>query len=334
MRSSAARRGERLPGRRRRPTTASGSMRLTMPASTLARAALEDVADAAGAGSPGSSRPSAPGRTPGDRARRGSRAGSLSLLTSMLLITGMNGASIGVVASRSRSRSAAGFIRLEWNGAETGSGSARLAPAALSSSQALSTPALRAGDDGLLRIVEVRRLDDRRRCSRGACAQPSMTACASRPRIAAIAPVPTGTASCIAWARKRTSGSASAKLQRAGGDERRVLAERMAGDDVGRRAASRPARRDSTATPATSITGWVLVVRSSCSFGPSWISRPTSTPSAAEASSSVWRDRGMVAPGVEHADGLRALAGKDESERFHAANEPATLSSRAAPRPR
>ena len=39
-----------------------------------------------------------------------------------------------------------------------------------------------------------------------------MTAAASRPRIAAIAPVPTGTASCIAWARKRTSGSASAKL--------------------------------------------------------------------------------------------------------------------------
>ena len=85
----------------------------------------------------------------------------------MLSITGMKGASIGVVASRSRSRSAAGFISAEWNGAETASGSARFAPAALSSSQALSTPALRAGDDGLLRIVEVGRLDDLAGLARG-----------------------------------------------------------------------------------------------------------------------------------------------------------------------
>ena len=42
-----------------------------------------------------------------------------------------------VAASRSFSASAAGFIRLEWNGADTGSGSARLAPAAFSASQAL-----------------------------------------------------------------------------------------------------------------------------------------------------------------------------------------------------
>ena len=60
----------------------------------------------------------------------------------MLLMTGICGATIATLASFSRSRSAAGFISGEWNGAETASGSVRFAPAALSSSQALSTPAL------------------------------------------------------------------------------------------------------------------------------------------------------------------------------------------------
>ena len=48
--------------------------------------------------------------------------------------------------------------------------------------------------------------------SAAALAQPSTTCAGSRPRIAAIAPMPTGTASCIACARKRTSGSASASV--------------------------------------------------------------------------------------------------------------------------
>src|SRR6185436_19430580 len=39
--------------------------------------------------------------------------------------------------------------------------------------------------------------------------------------------------------------------------------------------------------PATSITGWVLVVRASASLGPSLIRRATSSPSASEASFSV-----------------------------------------------
>src|ERR1700761_8371270 len=44
--------------------------------------------------------------------------------------------------------------------------------------------------------------------------------------------------------------------------------------------------------PAVSITGCVLGVRSSCSLGPPWISRPPSSPSAAEASCSVERTAG------------------------------------------
>ena len=146
----------------------------------------------------------------------------------------MNGASIGVVARRSRSRSAAGFISAEWNGAETASSSARFAPGRLQELAGLVDAGLAAGDDGLLRIVEVRRLHDLAGLARGLRCSRRCTASASRPRIAAIAPVPTGTASCIAWARKRTSGKRVGEGQRAGDDERGVLAERMAGDD-GRR---------------------------------------------------------------------------------------------------
>ena len=152
----------------------------------------------------------------------------------MLLITGMHGASIGVVASRSRRRSAAGFISAEWNGADTGSGSARLAPAALSSSQALSTPAL----------------------------VPAMTVCFGSLKLAASTTSPrrrgrpaaqpsTHRVRVEAEDRRHRAGADRHRLlhrlgakahqrqrvgeaQRAGGDERGVLAERMAGDDGGR----------------------------------------------------------------------------------------------------
>jgi len=46
------------------------------------------------------------------------------------------------------------------------------------------------------------------------------------------------------------------------------------------------------AMAAVSITGWVLVVSSSASFGPPWISAPMSSLSAAEASASVCRTAG------------------------------------------
>jgi hypothetical protein len=76
----------------------------------------------------------------------------------MLLTTGCVGAARSTRPAFAQ-RSAAGFIRLEWNGADTGSGSARLAPAAFSTSQAFSTRGLAAGDHGLLRVVEVHGLD-------------------------------------------------------------------------------------------------------------------------------------------------------------------------------
>ena len=52
----------------------------------------------------------------------------------------------------------------------------------------------------------------------------------SRPRSAAIAPTPTGTASCMARPRMRRSRAASDDAEAACSGERRIFAERMAGD--------------------------------------------------------------------------------------------------------
>jgi hypothetical protein len=69
---------------------------------------------------------------------------------------------------------------------------------------------------------------------------------------------------------------------------------------------------------AVSITGCVLVVSSSASLGPSWMSRGSrlrpARPRPRPASAS---HGGVVAPGVEHAHGLRALAGKDKCKCAH-----------------
>jgi hypothetical protein len=103
-----------------------------------------------------------------------------------------------------------------------------LGAAALSSSQAVHA-GLGAGDHGLLGIVEVGRLPPPRRWRHRRSAQPATTASASRPRMAAMAPTPTGTASCMACARRRTSGKRVGQRQRAGGHQGAVLAQRMAG---------------------------------------------------------------------------------------------------------
>jgi hypothetical protein len=84
-----------------------------------------------------------------DRAHRGWRRFVFGLHVDVV-DDGHRGREIAHAASLSLSRSAAGFIRLEWNGADTGSGSARLAPAAFR----LRRPFRRrlgAGDHRLLR---------------------------------------------------------------------------------------------------------------------------------------------------------------------------------------
>ncbi len=96
----------------------------------------------------------------------------------------------------------------EWNGADTGSGSARLAPFALAISQAFSTAALA---PAITTCAGALKLTASTTPAAAASAQTARTVSSSRPRIAAIPPSPTGTAFCIAWARNRTSGTASRK---------------------------------------------------------------------------------------------------------------------------
>ena len=133
----------------------------------------------------------------------------------MLFTTGICAAANAVAASFSFRRSAAGFIKLEWKGADTGKGKARLAPLALSTSQAFSTAALLPAITvwpGSLKLTASTTSAEPAPNVACASAHPAITWSAGKPKIAAIAPVPTGTASCMACARKRTSGAAWAKV--------------------------------------------------------------------------------------------------------------------------
>ena len=106
---------------------------------------------------------------------------------------------------------------------------ARRRPCALASSTARSTARACAADHDLAGRVVVGDVADaglappRRRSPR-----PSAR---SRPSSAAMAPSPTGTAACIAWPRSLQQARGVADREAAGRGQRRVLAERMAGDE-------------------------------------------------------------------------------------------------------
>ncbi len=134
-----------------------------------------------------------------------------------------------------------------------------------------------------------------------------------------MAPVPTGTASCMAAARRRTSGTACARVSASAATRAEYSPSEWPATAAGSAPPSaRQARQQ--ATPATSITGWVLVVSASASLGPWAISVPMSSPSASEASCSVSRTAGWSPqassmptdcdpwPGKTKATGFMAMA--------------------------
>src|SRR5690606_26710483 len=123
---------------------------------------------------------------------------------------------------------------------------------------------------------------------RAASAQPAVTPSASRPRMAAMPTVPTGTASCMACARKRTRGKASLSVSTPAATKAEYSPSEWPATTAGCAPPSASQARQQ-AMAAVSITGSVLVVRSRVSFGPSAIRRPMSSPSASEASASVSR---------------------------------------------
>jgi hypothetical protein len=81
-------------------------------------------------------------------------SGAVSHFTSTLFTTEIVGALKVMFCSSTASFSAAGFISAQWDGTLTGSGSARLAPAALQAAPALNGFFV-AGDNHLARRVKV-----------------------------------------------------------------------------------------------------------------------------------------------------------------------------------
>ncbi len=197
----------------------------------------------------------------------------------------------------------AGRISGEWKGAETASSVALRTPRSLASAIARSTarrwPATTVWP-GALRLATAQ-------TSPGTAASASRataaTAAASSPRNAAIAPSPTGTASCISSPRRRTSRSAASKSSapaatRAEYSPRLCPAIATAGGKGGHPAAAKPAggsaaaRARWMAVDTASSAGWVLAVRLSSSSGPSQQSRVSGQPRTASASASVARAAG------------------------------------------
>ena len=174
---------------------------------------------------------------------------------------------------------------------------ARLAPAALSASQARSTAALLPDMTvcpGSLKLAASTTSGDAGPKEPVTSAQTATTLAASIPKTAAIAPAPTGTASCMAWARRRTRGAAWAIVSTPAATNAAYSPSEWPATACGAAPVCAIQARYA-ATPATSITGWVLVVRASASLGPSRINLPMSSANASDASCTVCTTAGWSA---------------------------------------
>ena len=124
--------------------------------------------------------------------------------------------------------------------------------------------------------------------------QAASTASGARPTIAAIAPTPAGTASCMNWPRARTRATASAKDSAPAA----TLAEYSPSECPAANAApssfsgERARRSASAAIECVRIAGWVLAVSFSSSSGPSKHSLESGNPRTRSASSKTARAAG------------------------------------------
>src|SRR6266566_4051435 len=179
-------------------------------------------------------------------------------------------------------------ISEQWKGALTGSTFARLAPRSSASLTARSTAA--ACPEMTICSGELMFAGSQT----SPCAEsPQTPATASRsiPRIAAIEPVPTGTASCMYLPRLRTVRTASAKpivpAATCAEYSPRLCPATNAGCLIPFSCSTRQA-----ATETVRMAGCVFSVRRSWSSGPSKQNCESLVPSASSASSKVWRARG------------------------------------------
>ena len=208
--------------------------------------------------------------------------------------------------------SAAGCISGQWNGADTGSGTARLAPMSLAMAIARSIAPLWPDSttwQGSLSLATVQTSPS------AAAAAIFWASSRSAPSSAAIAPTPTGTAACIACPRSFSSLAVVGKVERAGRAQRRIFAKAVAGDEMrGLVEVDTPPSRVSarnTASAWAMIAGWAFSVSLRSSSGPSRISLKRFWPSASSTSPNTSRAAcaGLGQRGA-HADRLAALPRK------------------------
>ena len=204
----------------------------------------------------------------------------------------------------------------QWKGALTGSMIERRAPRSRGDRDRALDRGRVAADDDLARR-HCRWRPRRPRPAPARLRRPRARASISRPSSAAIAPSPTGTAFCIAWPRRFSSRAASATDSAAGRGQRRIFAERMAGDigDVRGRGRTRPrlrARASPRGSPPSAPAGRSRS-GSGRSSGPSNISRDRFCDSASSTSSNRSRAPARTPRrGRAPCRRLRALARKDK----------------------
>src|SRR5207244_4280383 len=189
--------------------------------------------------------------------RRNGRTSSALRVTpaSTSRTTGTLGSVTGAASSSGTSRAPAGPINEQWNGALTGSITLIFPPRSVASATARST-AVRWPAMTIWSAEFTFAISTTSPCA--ASAHTCSTAGSSSPMIAAIAPVPTGTASCMNSPRLRTIRTASANCS-APATTSAVYSPRLfPAVKAGRR--PRSAQAAATATDAVSTAGWVLAV--------------------------------------------------------------------------
>ncbi len=215
-------------------------------------------------------------------------AGSRSAAALTLLIRGTTGGTSAIPASAARTASAAGASSRQWNGALTASSMAR-PPLALARPTARSTAALAPLSTtwpGALSLATSQTP------SALASAASASTASSSSPRIAAMAPSPTGTAVCIAWPRRRKSRAASSIPRLSAAASAEYSPSEWPATQSQKSASRRPLRASRVRSAASEVAisaGWAFSVSRSRSSGPSKINRLSARPRASSTCSNTWR---------------------------------------------
>ena len=204
------------------------------------------------------------------------------------------GRAIAAPARAARIASAAGCIRAQWKGADTGSGTARLAPFALAISIAFSTAGLGAGNARPARRHCHWRSGRPRRRLRG-----RRWRWPARPRTRRRGRGHRALADRNRRLHRRAAEAQEARRirdgERARGAERRIFPERMAGDEGGfarDRARLRFPERGGRPRNVAISAGCALAVSVSSASGPSKIVRLSFSPSAASTASKTSRATG------------------------------------------